>query len=122
MFCTRYQCTGNGQESGIVRKWVCSFIVFMLVAMFFMSPLKIVFSKVLLPNLVLNRMEQGGLRFEGERALMADSSEASDADAMDPAHAFETSAPSTGGNAKDKAGSRRVVKQVVRARNLKTLV
>ena len=105
-----------------MRKWVGSFILFMLVAMFFMSPLKIVFSKVLLPNLVLNRMEQGGLRFEGERALMADASEAADADAMDPAHAFETSTPSTGGGAVGKAGSQWVVKQVVRARNLKALV
>ena len=58
------------QQSGIVRQWVGSFIVFMLVAMFFMSPIKIVFNKVVLPNLVLNRMEQGGLHLEGDHALL----------------------------------------------------
>ena len=65
-----YQCTGNGQDSGITRKWIGSFIIFALVAMFFMSPLKIFITKVLLPNYTLSEAEEDGLKFDGDHALL----------------------------------------------------
>jgi hypothetical protein len=68
-----YQCTGNGQDENITRKWVGSFIIFALVAMFFMSPLKIFISKILLPNYTLSEAEENGLRFEGDRPVFEQS-------------------------------------------------
>jgi hypothetical protein len=76
-----YQCTGNGQESGTVRKWIGSFVTFALVGMFFMAPVKVFLNKVILPNLVLNAMEREGLHVKGDQVLANE-------EAMEPEDAF----------------------------------
>jgi hypothetical protein len=80
-----YECSGNGQESGLVRKWIGSFVTFAMVAMFFMAPIKIFFNKVILPNLVLNAMEKEGLHVEGDMVLESETDVASaEMEAQDP--------------------------------------
>jgi hypothetical protein len=65
-----YECSGNGQDSGITRQWFASFIVFALVAIFFVSPLKIFFTKVILPNYALSEMEEEGMHVGGDRTVL----------------------------------------------------
>jgi hypothetical protein len=65
-----YQCTGNGQASGITRKWVASFIVFAMVAMVLFTPLKILFINIILPNFALSEMEEEGMHVDGDRTIL----------------------------------------------------
>ena len=68
-----FECSGNGQESGVTRNWIASFIVFSMVSMVLISPCSIFFNKVVVPAIIYQMTSEEGVEFvDGGRVLLAE--------------------------------------------------